>query len=218
MEGSKLGGQWKVKEKHFFTSSHFPPNNFTENFNFLFFIFSFDLKVLLYHGCRLLLTHLLPFLRSINYNCAYRCNKSSTPSLLIWFWLKLWFLSSPWSYGVAHGHILWASSRISKWKTASEVISRFDFNIASSWWKTWNLKSARLSWSRSPSGLVLSYFFELSHLGDFVTSQPCFRWWTWNRLWRLLWNWRYFYLRMISSSRRWTLSLVAWSDSSTTSL
>jgi hypothetical protein len=34
----------------------------------------------------------------------------------------------------------------------------------------------------------------------------------------LLWNWRYFYLRMISSSRRWTLSLVAWSDSSTTSL
>jgi hypothetical protein len=23
----KLGGQWNVKEKHIFTSSHFPPNN-----------------------------------------------------------------------------------------------------------------------------------------------------------------------------------------------
>jgi hypothetical protein len=27
MEGYKLGGPWKVKEKHFFTFSHFPPNN-----------------------------------------------------------------------------------------------------------------------------------------------------------------------------------------------
>jgi hypothetical protein len=25
----KFGGQWKMKEKHLFTSSHFPPNNFT---------------------------------------------------------------------------------------------------------------------------------------------------------------------------------------------
>ncbi len=29
MECSKLGGQWKVKEKYLFTSSHFPPTNFT---------------------------------------------------------------------------------------------------------------------------------------------------------------------------------------------
>jgi hypothetical protein len=29
MECSKLGGQWKMKEKHLFTFSHFPPNNFT---------------------------------------------------------------------------------------------------------------------------------------------------------------------------------------------
>jgi hypothetical protein len=29
MEGSMLGGQWKVKEKHLFTSSIFPPTNFT---------------------------------------------------------------------------------------------------------------------------------------------------------------------------------------------
>ncbi len=26
MEGSMFGGQWKIKEKHIFISSHFPPN------------------------------------------------------------------------------------------------------------------------------------------------------------------------------------------------
>jgi hypothetical protein len=31
MECSKLGGQWKVKEKHLFTFSHFPPNKFYLN-------------------------------------------------------------------------------------------------------------------------------------------------------------------------------------------
>jgi hypothetical protein len=46
-------------------------------------IFSFDLKVLLYHGSRLILMHFLLFPRSINYNCAFQCNKSSTPSLSI---------------------------------------------------------------------------------------------------------------------------------------
>jgi len=34
MECSKLGGQWKVKEKHLFTSSIFPPTTFTQTFNF----------------------------------------------------------------------------------------------------------------------------------------------------------------------------------------
>jgi hypothetical protein len=102
MEGSKFGGQWKVKEKHLLTSSHFPPNNFTKTFNF----FSFNLKVLLYHGPRPLFTHFLPFPWFINYECSSQCNKSSTPSLLIWFWLKFWFLSSPWNYGVTHGHFL----------------------------------------------------------------------------------------------------------------
>jgi len=34
MEGSMLGGQWKVKEKHLFTSSHFPPNKLYLNFQF----------------------------------------------------------------------------------------------------------------------------------------------------------------------------------------
>jgi hypothetical protein len=34
MEGSKLGGQWNVKEKHLFTSSIFPTTTFTQTFNF----------------------------------------------------------------------------------------------------------------------------------------------------------------------------------------
>jgi len=29
-----LGGQWKEKVKHFFTSSHFPPNKFYLNLHF----------------------------------------------------------------------------------------------------------------------------------------------------------------------------------------
>ncbi len=39
-----IGDQWKEKEKHLFTSSHFPPKKFYLNLHF-----SFDLKVLFYH-------------------------------------------------------------------------------------------------------------------------------------------------------------------------
>ncbi len=81
MEGSKLGGEWKEKEKVpplggqwkvpslvanggvkeqkiLFTSSHFPSNQFYLNLQF----FTFDLKVLLYQGSKPLLTRFLPFL------------------------------------------------------------------------------------------------------------------------------------------------------------
>ncbi len=64
-----FGGQWKVpmfgeqwkkkekeKEKHLFTSSHFPSNKFYLNLHFFF-----DLKVLLYHGFRPLFMHFLSF-------------------------------------------------------------------------------------------------------------------------------------------------------------
>jgi hypothetical protein len=180
----KLGGQWKVKEKHLFTSSHFPPNKFYLNLQF----FSFDLKVLLYHGSRPLLLHFFLFPRSINYDFASQCNKSSTPSLSIWFWLKILFLSSPWNYGVMHGHILRAPSRTSEWRTASRIISRFDPNITSSWWRTWTSRGACSFWSWTPSNLVLSYFFEFSHPGDLVANRPCFWWQTWNRMWRMLQN------------------------------
>jgi hypothetical protein len=51
--------------------------------------FSFDLEVLLYHRDRLLLTPFFPFPRSINYDRAFQCNKSFTPSLSIIFCLKI---------------------------------------------------------------------------------------------------------------------------------
>jgi hypothetical protein len=57
MEYSKLGGQWKVKEKSF---SPFPTS--PQPILLKPSVFSFDLKVLLYHGSRPLLTHFLPFL------------------------------------------------------------------------------------------------------------------------------------------------------------
>ncbi len=201
-----------MKEKHLSTSSHFPPNNL-----FKPSIFPFDLKVLLYHGSRPLLTNFLPFPWSINYKCTYQCNKCSTPSLSIWFWFKIWFFSSPWNYGITHGHILRAPSHTSEWRIAFEIIFRFDPNVASSWWRTQTSRGAHLSWSRTPSSLVLSYFPKLSHPRDLVANQPRFWWWIWNRLWRLLQKWRQLYLCMVFSSWRWTLLLVARFDSLTTS-
>jgi len=78
MEGSMLSGQWKVKETTFLALSIsrqqtlFKPS-----------IFSFDLMVLLYHGSKPLLMLFFPFPQSINYDYAFQCNKSSTPSLSI---------------------------------------------------------------------------------------------------------------------------------------
>jgi hypothetical protein len=87
-------------------------------------------------------------------------------------------------------------------------------NTTSLWWRTWNSRATRSSWSWTSSSVVLLYFFELSHLGDLVTSRPRFWWRTWNCLWRLLRHRRYFYLHMVLSSWRWTLTLVALCDSS----
>jgi hypothetical protein len=135
--------------------------------------------------------------------------------LSIRFCLKIWFFSFRWNHGVAHGHILRALSRSNERRTAFKVISKYDLNVASSWTRT--SRSAHSSWSWTPSSLVLSYFSELSHRDDLVASWPHFRWRTWNCLRRLLRNQKYLYLHMVFNSWRWTLSLVAWSDSSTTS-
>jgi hypothetical protein len=123
----------------------------------------------------------------------------------------------PWKYDVAHGHILRAPSRTSGCITAFRVIFRSNPNVASSQWRTRTSRSARSSRSWTPSSLVLSYFTKLPHPGDLITSRPRFWWRTQNCLRRLLWNRRHFYLRLVFSSRRWTLSLVARSDLSTTS-
>jgi len=98
----KLGGQWKVpclvangmfqawwpmesKRKNTFS----PLPIFPQQILLKPSIFSFDLTVLFYHGSRPLLLPFFPFPRSINYDCTTQCNKSFTPSLSIWFWLKI---------------------------------------------------------------------------------------------------------------------------------
>jgi hypothetical protein len=83
-----LGEQWKENEQHLFYLFPLSPLQILLKPS----IFSFDLKVLLYHGSRPLLTHSLLFLWPINYDYASWCNKSSTHSLSIWFWLKISFL------------------------------------------------------------------------------------------------------------------------------
>ncbi len=170
MECSKLGGQWNVKEKHIFTFSPFP--TFPPTILFKPSFFPFDLKVLLYHGFKPLLMHFFIFLWSINYDFASQCNKSYTPSLSIWFWLKIWLSCSPYDYGVAHGHILQALSHTSEWRIASGVILRFDLNVTSLWWRTRTFRGVHSSWSWTPSSMVLSYFSKLSHPCDFVANWP----------------------------------------------
>jgi hypothetical protein len=57
-EGFLLDGQWKEKKKVLFHLFPFSPQ--ATSLRPLFF--SFDIKVLLYHGSRPLFTHSLPFL------------------------------------------------------------------------------------------------------------------------------------------------------------
>jgi hypothetical protein len=90
-----------VKERHLFTSFHFPPNKFYWNLQF----FPLTFEVLLYHGYRSLFTHFFPFLWSINYDCASQNNNSSTHSLSIWlkiedlsFFLSLTSWHRTWSH------------------------------------------------------------------------------------------------------------------------
>ncbi len=66
--------------------------------------------------------------------------------------------SFPWNYGVAYGHILRASNCTSEWRIGSKVISKFDIDVASSWWKSWTMKSAHSSWI-DPLKLGIIAFF-----------------------------------------------------------
>ncbi len=208
MECAKLVHQWKVKEKHLFVSSHFAPNKFKPS------IFSFDLKLLFYHGLRLLLTHILPFPRSKVMIVHF--NVTSPPHLHCRFdfdWSSDFF---PFLEIMASHMVTSYGPQVAQANEKSSPES-FDPNVTFSWWKTWNSIGARSSWNWTPSNLVLSYFSKLLLPSDLIASRPCFWWQTWNRLWRLLRNWKYFYFRMVFNSRCWTLSLVAWFDSSTTS-
>ncbi len=142
----------------------------------------------------------------INYNAPF--NVISPPHIHYWFGLVEDPFFFAWDYGVTHGHVLQASNCANEWRVNPRIIFKFNIDVTSSWWKPRTARSVCPSWSRSLSSLVLLHFSELSHRSDFVAGQPCFWWWTWNRLWKLLWDWRHLHFRMVFNSRRWTLSLV----------
>jgi len=221
MEASWLGGQWKIlglvanerRRKRFLsTSPHFPLKHLLQ---LPFFIL--DIEVLLCPSPRPLFMPSLCFLWPINYDCTSWCH--TLPYFIVaLIWLKISFFPFlPCNYGVAYNHVPRAVNRTSEWRTASGVVSRSYLDITSSWWRTWTSRGASSSWSGAPPSLVLSHFFELPHPGDLAAGRPRFWWWTRDRLWRLLRNQRYLYLRMVFSPRRWSLPLVTRSDSSTTS-
>jgi hypothetical protein len=62
-----LRGQWKEKEKVLFHLFPLSPQATILRPSF----FPFDIKVLLYHGSRLLFTHFFLFPWPINYDCAF---------------------------------------------------------------------------------------------------------------------------------------------------
>jgi hypothetical protein len=62
-----LGGQWTEKEKVLFHLLPLSPQATLLKPS----CFSFDIKVLLYHGSRPLFTHFLPFPWPINCDCAF---------------------------------------------------------------------------------------------------------------------------------------------------
>jgi len=53
------------------------------------------------------------------------------------------FFFFSWNYGVTYGHVLWASTCTSEWRTGSGVISRFDIDATSLWWRSqlWKVRA-----------------------------------------------------------------------------
>jgi hypothetical protein len=107
----------------------------------------------------------------INYNHAFQCNKSSTHSLpidfdwkFLFFSLKLWHMATSYKLQTA---------QVNEEPTLGSTLD-LTFDATSSWWRSQTARGAHSSWSWSPSRLILSHFFEFSHLGDFVVSRPCF--------------------------------------------
>jgi hypothetical protein len=216
----KLDGQWEEKEKvfclvangrrrFFSTSSHFPPKQLHLNLHFL----SFDIKVLLYHGPRPLFTHALPFPWPINYDHISWCH--NYPHLHYRFDFFEDFSSLAWNYGVVIVTFYGPQAAQVNEEPPSE--SSLDLTLTQHPCDE-ELKLRKVWTYLEVEPLQVGYYCISSNSRTLVilfTNQPCFRWRTWNCLQRLLRNQRHFYLRLVFSSWRWTLSLVARSDSST---
>ncbi len=73
-----------------------------------------------------------------------------------------------------YGHFLRALNYTSECRTDSGVIFRFGVNVTSSWWRPQPAKGACLSWSWSPSNLVLSHFSNSRTLVILLQVDPIF--------------------------------------------
>jgi hypothetical protein len=81
---------WPLEEEgemSFSTFFTFPPQQILHKPSFFPLILRFYFTVVLDHY----FMPFLPFLSPINYNHTSQCTKSSTNSLLSWFWLKIFF-------------------------------------------------------------------------------------------------------------------------------
>jgi hypothetical protein len=175
-----FSGQWKVpsfmafgkrRRSIIFTSSTFHPKRFNLK------EISIDLRVLLYHGFKLLLRVFLSF--PLTYKLHLCFDVPSLPHIIKLILIEN-FPSFPWIHGIVHGHVLWASSHTNEWKIALRIVFKFNINLTPLWWRSWTIKSAPSFRSRTPSSLVLSNFSKFLYLGDFVVGQLHFWWWTWN--------------------------------------
>jgi hypothetical protein len=68
------------------------------------------------------------------------------------------FFSFPWNYDVIYGHVLRASNFTSEWRTASKIISKFNIDAVSSWWKSQTMRGVHSSWI-DPLKLGIIAFF-----------------------------------------------------------
>ncbi len=87
-KGSLLGGQWKEKEKVLFHLFSLSPQATLLRPSF----FSFDIKVLLYHGLRPLFMHSLPFPWPINYDRVFLMSQVPHTFITDLIWLKISYL------------------------------------------------------------------------------------------------------------------------------
>ncbi len=63
-----------------------------------------------------------------------------------------------WNYDIAYGHILQGSSCTIEWRISSGIISRFDIDVTSSWWRSRTARGACSFWI-DPLKLDIIAFF-----------------------------------------------------------
>jgi len=170
----QFGGQWKVpclvafgrrRRNILFTSFYFPPHKILLK-PFFSLILGFCFTMVLNHYYAFFLN----FHWLINDNHAFWSTNYSAHSSPNWFWSKMFFF--PWTHGVMHDYVLWISSRTNEWRTTLGVILRFHIDPTPSWWRSQTMRGAPLFQSQTPLSLILSNFFKLSYLGDFVIGRP----------------------------------------------